>query len=144
IEGATVLPNDRGTAPGLWVEESGGVVILLPGPPHELKAMFERQCLPRLSRVVPRQVIRTVFLRVAGMSESDLDELISPVYKKDENLATTILAANGDLQIHLRARCSTEEDAEALLTEVAAPIELLLGDRVYSRNGDPLEMVAGA
>lgn len=144
IEGACVLPNDRGTAPGQWVDESGAVVILLPGPPHELKAMFERQCLPRLSRVVPQQSIRTAFLRVTGMAESELDTLISPVYKKYDNPATTILAANGDLQVHLRARCASEADAEALLAEVAGPIELLLGDRLYSRNGDPLEVVVGA
>ena len=143
IEGAEILPNDRGTAPGQWVEESGAVAMLLPGPPHELKAMFERQCLPRLARVVPKQVIRTLFLRVTGMPESDLDQLISPVYKKYENPATTILAAHGDLQIHLRARCHTEAEAERLLAEVGGPIELLLGDRLYSRNGDPLEAVVG-
>jgi nicotinamide-nucleotide amidase len=143
IEGACVLPNDRGTAPGQWVEESGAVVMLLPGPPHELKAMFERQCLPRLTRVVPHQAIRTAFLRVTGMPESDLDALISPVYKKYDNPVTTILAANGDLQIHFRARCATESDAEALLAEVVAPVEVLLGDRLYSRNGDALEVVVG-
>ena len=143
IEGADVLPNDRGSAPGQWVEESGAVVMLLPGPPHELEAMFERQCIPRLKRLVPRQEIRTLFLRVAGMSESDLDTLIAPVYKKYENPATTILAANGDLQIHLRARCGTAAEAEVLLAEVGGPIEVLLGDRIYSRNGDPLEVVTG-
>jgi nicotinamide-nucleotide amidase len=143
VEGAEVLPNDRGTAPGQWVEESGAVIMLLPGPPHELKAMFERQCLPRLARVVPQQVIRTLFLRVTGMSESDLDSLISPVYKKYANPATTILAHNGDLQVHLRARCDAVPDAEALLAEVSGPIELLLGDRLYSRCGDPLEVVVG-
>lgn len=143
IEGAQVLPNDRGTAPGQWVEESGAVAMLLPGPPHELKSMFERQCLPRLTRLVPKQVIRTLFLRVAGMSESDLDQLIAPVYKKYKNPATTILAANGDLQIHLRARCATEAKADELLAEVGGPIELLLGDRIYSRNGDPLEAIVG-
>jgi nicotinamide-nucleotide amidase len=143
IEGADMLPNDRGTAPGQWLEESGGVVVLLPGPPHELKAMFERQCLPRLARIVPKTAIRTIFFRVTGMAESDLDQLIAPVYKKYQNPATTILAANGDLQIHLRARCTTEVEADALLAEVAGPIELLLGDRLYSRNGSPLETVVG-
>jgi nicotinamide-nucleotide amidase len=144
IEGAEILPNDRGTAPGQWVEEAGAVAMLLPGPPHELKAMFERQCLPRLTRLVPRQAIRTVFLRVTGMTESDLDQLIAPVYKKYANPATTILAAAGDLQVHLRARCATAAEADALLAEVAGPIEALLGERVYSRNGDPLEVVVGA
>ncbi len=143
IEGAAILPNDRGTAPGQWVEESGAVVMLLPGPPHELKAMFERQCIPRLARLVPQLAIRTLCMRVAGMGESDLDQLIAPVYKKYQNPATTILAAAGDIQVHLRARCATAAEADALLAEVAGPIELLLGDRIYSRNGDPLEAVVG-
>ena len=143
IEGAHVMPNDRGTAPGQWVEDSGAVAILLPGPPHELKAMFERQCAPRLERIVPKLAIRTFQMRVAGMGESDLDQLISPIYTKYENPVTTILAAAGDLQIHLRARCQSAAEAERLLAEVAAPIELLLGDRLYSRNGDPLDVVVG-
>jgi nicotinamide-nucleotide amidase len=143
IEGAEMLPNDRGTAPGQWIEESDAHVMLLPGPPHEMKAMFTRQCLPRLARIVPKQVIRTLVLRVAGMPESDLDQLIAPVYKKYENPTTTILAAAGDLQIHLRARCSTEGEAAALLVEVGGPIELLLGERIYSRNGQSLEEVIG-
>ena len=143
IEGASVLPNDRGTAPGQWVEQSGAVAMLLPGPPHELKAMFERQCLPRLLQIVPKLVIRTLFLRVAGTSESDLDQLIAPVYSKYANPVTTILAAAGDIQSHLRARCATQAEADALLAEVGGPIEALLGDRLYSRNGEPLEAVVG-
>ena len=143
IEGAEILPNDRGTAPGQWVEESGAALMLLPGPPHELQAMFTRQCLPRLAGRVPEQVIRTLVMRVAGMPESDLDQLIAPVYKKYENPVTTILAAAGDIQIHLRARTAAEAEAAALLAEVAGPIERLLGDRIYSRNGDPLEAVVG-
>ena len=143
VEGAEILPNDRGTAPGQWIEESGCCAMLLPGPPHEMKAMFTRQCLPRLARIVPRQFIQTLVLRVAGMPESDLDQLIAPVYKKYDNPATTILAAAGDIQIHLRARCPTEAEAAALLVEVAGPIELLLGDRIYSRNGSSLEETVG-
>jgi nicotinamide-nucleotide amidase len=143
IEGADMLDNDRGTAPGQWIEESGAWIMLLPGPPHELKAMFTRQCLPRLQRRVPRQFIQTLILRVAGMSESDLDAAISPVYKKYENPATTVLAHAGDIQVHLRARCSTGAEATALLAEVGGQIDLLLGDRIYSRNGDPLEVTVG-
>ncbi len=56
--------------------------MLLPGPPHELKAMFERQCLARLTRIVPKQFIETLIFRIAGMGEADLDQTISPVYKK--------------------------------------------------------------
>jgi nicotinamide-nucleotide amidase len=143
IEGAHVLSNDRGTAPGQWIEEGGGVLMILPGPPYELKSMFTRQCLPRLERVVPPLVIRTLVLRVAGMSESDLDQTISPIYKRYANPVTTVLAHNGDIQVHLRVRCSTEGQAMALLAEVGGQIDTALGDRIYSRNGDPLETVIG-
>jgi nicotinamide-nucleotide amidase len=144
VEGAEALPNPNGTAAGQWLEHENCVVMLLPGPPHEMKAMFTDQCVPRLTRLLPVQVIRTRFYRVAGMGESDLDQLIAPVYTKYLNPVTTILAAPSDIQIHLRARCRTAEEAEALLAEVGPPIEALLGDRIYSRNGDSLEAVVGA
>lgn len=118
VDGAGILPNQWGTAPGQWIEQDGVIVILLPGPPRELKAMFAAECLSRLERTLPAQAIRTRFYRVAGMGESDLDTLIAPVYTRYQNPATTILAAAGDIQIHLRARCATEQESEALLEEV--------------------------
>lgn len=144
VEGAEALPNPNGTAPGQWLDHNQRVVMLLPGPPHEMKAMFVDQCMPRLERVLPAHVIRTRFYRVAGMGESDLDQLIAPVYTKYLNPVTTILAGPSDIQIHLRARCSTAEECESLLGEVGPAIEALLGDRIYSRNGDTLEAVVGA
>jgi nicotinamide-nucleotide amidase len=143
IEGAEALPNPNGTAVGQWMEHDGRVVILLPGPPGELKPLFVKECVPRLARRLPGQVIRARFYRVTGMTESDLDQLIAPVYSKYTNPATTILASPGDLQIHLRSRCQTEEEAERLLAEVGGPIEERLGDRIFSRNGDSLEAVVG-
>jgi nicotinamide-nucleotide amidase len=144
VEGADILPNDRGTAPGQWIDEGAVSVVLLPGPPHELKAMFERQCLPRLRSKAPRQAICTLCFRVAGLPESDLDQLIAPVYTRYTNPATTILAAAGDIQVHLRARGQMEQEAAALAAEVGAQIEMLLGDRIYSRQGEPMEVVIGA
>jgi nicotinamide-nucleotide amidase len=143
VEGAEALPNPRGTAPGQWIVADGRVVLLLPGPPGEMMPLFVKECVPRLQRHLPPQVIRTRLYRVAGMGESDLDQLIAPVYSKYTNPATTILAGAGDIQVHLRARCMTEEEAEQLLGEVGPPIEQLLGDRIYSRNGDSLEAVVG-
>lgn len=143
IEGAEVLPNERGTAPGQWFQSADRIVMMLPGPPHELKHVFATQVQPRLARLVPPKAIRSLFYRVAGMGESDLDALISPVYKKYENPVTTILAGQGDIEIHLRARCDTPEQSEALLAEVGPPIELLLGDRIYSVNGQTMEETCG-
>ena len=143
IAGAEVLPNERGTAAGQWYQSGDQIVMLLPGPPHELKHVFTTQAEPRLAKLLPPKVIRALFYRVAGMGESDLDALIAPVYKKYENPVTTILAGQGDIEIHLRARCETADEAEALLAEVGPPIEALLGDRIYSLNGESMEETCG-
>jgi nicotinamide-nucleotide amidase len=143
VDGAEALPNPNGTAVGQWIREGVKAILLLPGPPGELKPMFANECVPRLIQLLPAQVIRARFYRVTGMTESDLDHLIAPVYSKYTNPATTILASPGDIQIHLRARCKSEEEAERLLTEVGGGIEDLLGDRIFSRNGDSLETVVG-
>jgi nicotinamide-nucleotide amidase len=144
VEGAEALPNPNGTAPGQWIAQDGRVVILLPGPPGELKSLFANECIPRLMKLLPSQVIRARFYRVTGFTESDLDALIAPVYTKYTNPATTILASPGDIQIHLRARCGSPGDAERLLAEVGDPIEALLGRHLYSRNGESLEAIVGA
>jgi nicotinamide-nucleotide amidase len=143
VDGAAALPNDRGTAPGQWIEHHGKVVILLPGPPNELKSIFDKHCLPRLKEMLPPRVIRMRQFRVAGMPESDLDQLIAPIYTRYTNPVTTILSAVGGIDIHLRAQCDTEEQAEALLDEVANQIEPLLAPRIVSRNGEPIEKVVG-
>jgi nicotinamide-nucleotide amidase len=143
IGGADVLPNPRGTAPGQWVEDGHRVILLLPGPPSELKPLFTESCVPRLGAKYPPVAIRTRFWRIAGMGESSLDELIAPVYTRYANPVTTILAGGGEIQLHLRARCETASEAERLLDEVTAHLEPLIGDRVYSRNGDPMEAVIG-
>lgn len=143
VDGAEALRNDNGTAPGLWLDHEGAAILLLPGPPPEMKPLFERECEPRLRARIPPLAIRTRFYRVALMAESDLDQLIAPVYKRYENPVTTILAAPGDIQIHLRARCASEQEAERLLAELGGKVEELLGDRLYSTTGDPLEKVVG-
>jgi nicotinamide-nucleotide amidase len=142
IQGSEPLANPVGTAPGLWVEYNGNLVALLPGPPNEMKAVFA-ECLPRLTRRLPAVVIRSRFYRVTGMTESDLDALIAPMYTKFANPVTTVLASAGDIQVHLRARCATVDEAERRLAEAGDPIEALLGARLYSRNGDSLEVVVG-
>ena len=143
IEGAEALPNPRGTAPGQWVDSDGCSILLLPGPPGELKPMFTNECAPRLRQRLPKLVIRTRWLRVAGMGESDLDALIAPVYTRYTNPVTTILAAVGDVHVHLRARSDREAEAESLLDEVESQVAELLGDRIYSRGGASLEQVIG-
>ncbi len=140
-EGATVLDNDRGTAPGLWLESSGRIVILLPGPPHELKAMFAAQVEPRLARLSTGVRLVARELRVAGMGESDVDQRIAPIYTRHADVQTTILTAPGEIQIHLRAWATDTAAAERQLQGIQESIVLTLGEAVFTTHGEPMEEV---
>lgn len=141
IDGAEVLENPRGTAPGQWLASDGRVAILLPGPPGEMKPLFDEQCIPRLRTFFPPQVIRTLHMRIAGMGESDVDRQVAPIYTRYSNPATTILAGAGDISLHLRARSADPQEAERLLNEVREQMDAVLGDRIYTHTGDSLEEV---
>lgn len=144
IEGADVMPNPLGTAPGQFLSTPKGALALLPGPPKELKAMLLNELVPRLRPVLPPQVIKVRTFRITGIGESDLDNLIAPIYTKYTNPATTLLSSLGDLFVHLRVQADSEQQADALLREVGNPIAELLGDKVYSENAaDTLDIVVG-
>jgi len=143
FEGAIVLPNQKGTAPGLWIEEKGKILILLPGPPRELHPMFQTDCIPRLEKLLPPSAIRTRVLRLTGLTESAADEMIAPVYTKYANPVTTILASLGEIQVHLKSTGADEAQAMALLDEVSPQLEKILRDYVFSNTGESLEEVAG-
>jgi nicotinamide-nucleotide amidase len=143
VEGSEAIPNPNGTAPGLWLDLPGRILMVLPGPPRELKPMFQDVVEPRLRAILPELHLATRHFRVAGMGESDLDQLISPVYKPYGQIATTILAAAGDIQIHLRCFRPTREQAEELVAELGAKIQEALGNRIYSLGGEPIEAAVG-
>ena len=98
-EGAEWLDNPHGTAPGLWIEHNGTQIILLPGPPRELKPMFEAKCAERLARSVPRGEAGNTNLQGRSLSESEVDERIAPLYKQTTNPVTTLLASPGEIEI---------------------------------------------
>jgi len=143
-EGAEVLDNPRGTAPGLWLEETGRMIALLPGPPRELKPLFLSEVLPRLQRRVSgvRMVKRE--LRVTGLGESHVEERIRPIYIRYSDVNTTILASPGEIQIHLRIWTSDIPHAEKMLDEMVRSFELALGDRIYAHSAQSLEQVVAA
>lgn len=142
-EGAEWLDNQNGTAPGIWLEQDGATVVMLPGPPHELKAMFESACLPRLALVATGQRLRSRVYKVVGLPESEVDQRIAPVYTAYSNPATTILSTPGAIEVHLRARAASDAEADGLLNELGDEIELALGDHVFSKGGESLEEVVG-
>lgn len=147
LDGAEVLPNALGTAPGQWIEhEHEGAkryIMLLPGPPHEIKPMFDGQCIPRLRERLPRQLIATRVLKVAMMPESECDQRVAPIYRRFTDVQTTILAGAGEIQLRLTARADSQEAAQARVDELAGLLEDELDDFVYSSQGESLEQIVG-
>src|ERR1700756_1206161 len=111
-EGAEVLENPRGTAPGLGNEAKGCMIALSPGPPGELKPLFLEQVLPRLRHPVSGVLMFHRELRVTGLGESHVEERIRPIYTRYPHVSTTILAAPGEVQIHLRIWTEDTTQAE--------------------------------
>jgi nicotinamide-nucleotide amidase len=144
IEGALALPNARGTAPGQSFEADGRWLVLLPGPPSEMQPMFEAQVLPRLLARRAGAVLRTRVLRIASMSESDVEQAVAPLYKTFSNPRTTILGSPGQVELHLTAEGVSPEAAELQIEALACGLRERLSGRVYSEDGRQLPEVVAA
>jgi nicotinamide-nucleotide amidase len=140
-EGAEILENPRGTAPGLWIEDSGHSIVLLPGPPRELKPLFREQVLPRLERRISGVRMHHREIRVTGLGESHVEQRILPIYSRFPDVNTTILAAPGETQIHLRLWTEDAQHAKQTLDEIVQSFEIALTDRIFSEDGRSLEEV---
>lgn len=147
LEGATALPNPNGTAPGQWLagtfDGRERIIVLLPGPPFELKALFETEVRERLRAKVPPAFLATRTLKIAMLGESMVDARVAPIYKRYEDVETTILAGAGEIELHFKASAPTIDAAQRRVDEVAGLVEDELDDAVYSRNGESLEQIVG-
>jgi nicotinamide-nucleotide amidase len=147
LEGATVLPNPNGTAPGQWIsgqfDGREHIIVLLPGPPFELKGLFENEVRERLRAKVPPAHLFTRTLKIAMLGESAVDARVSPIYKRYTDVDTTILAGAGEIELHFKTSAANMDAAQARADEVAGLVEDELEDAVYSRNGESLEQIVG-
>jgi nicotinamide-nucleotide amidase len=145
LTSAALLPNPVGTAPGQWIggkyDGQERLLMLLPGPPNEMKAVFETECIPRLRARVPVQHIATRTLKIAMLPESQVDALVAPIYRTYADVETTILAGAGEIQLHLRCRKDSQAKAEARVEELAEQIEDELDDAIFSRKGETIEQI---
>ncbi len=140
-EGATVIPNPRGSAPGLWIETSGHIVILLPGVPSELRAMFDQEIRPRLTRLGHDERLFTRDLRITGLPESEVEQRVSPLYALYPDTETTILASPPGIQLHPRVWSRDPAQANQILDEMVKRMALALGEHLYSTEGEAMEEV---
>ncbi len=140
---ATALENNHGTAPGIFMTEGKCMFVLMPGPPREMKPMFEEQIMPRLRERGGDIVLLRRQLSIFGLTESGVDERAAPIYKNYQNPTTTILFGKGQIELHLTAQAKTEAEANKLLDELAGKLELVLGDNIFSLRDQTLEEVVG-
>lgn len=145
--GASVIANPAGTAPGLWIEDAGRLVVLLPGPPGELKPMFERVVAERLApRSGTDRLYRRV-IRICGRTESEVDEMAAPRYLRwlaeDPPVTTTVLTAPAQVELHLAIRAPEGETAQARLHAATDEMRALFGADIFSADGRGLERVVG-
>ena len=145
--GGVVLPNANGTAPGLWIESADRVVVLLPGPPRELQTIFDVHAAPRLEPLTRGQTLRRRVLKVVGRAESQVDEIAQPIYTPLGTAAvpiqTTILAAPGQIELHLSARGPDTPALDQALDSGVARLAEALAPAVFSVDGRTLEAVVG-
>jgi len=143
-QGAIVLHNNRGTAPGVILEKGGKLIINLPGPPHEMQGMFEDEVVPYLvNRFQLHNVIRSRVLHCTGIGESTLEEEIKELLKQQHNPTIALLVRDGEILIRITACSSDIETADRLLDTVEHQVRLKLGDYIYGVNDDTLAKVIG-
>jgi nicotinamide-nucleotide amidase len=137
-----VLENPRGTAPGFWMEKEGTEYIILPGVPLEMREIMEVKVLPVLRERAGTSVARRRVLRISGMGESLVEELVTPVYEKWKDHPVTILASPGEVQLHLRMVGEPEETVRRL-DDMEADFRGVLGSRIFSKEGEELAASVG-
>jgi nicotinamide-nucleotide amidase len=145
LEGATILPNPNGSAPGQWLDTTFDgyrkLIALVPGPPHECKSLFDAQCMPRLRQAAPTRFIATRTLKAAMIPESQADKLLAPIYTTYTDIETTILAHAGDIQLTLLCTKPDLETAQQRVDELVGRLEEALEDWLYSSQGESLEQI---
>ena len=146
-EGAEVLPNPNGTAPGLWIEHERGVVVLLPGPPRELQPMFSSLVDSRLRARCGATTLQRRVIRITGKTESHTEEAVQHLYAEWNRAAppisATILAALGQVELHLSGCSDGAQQIAAALDAAVAQVQRVLGLDAYSVDGRSLETVVG-
>jgi nicotinamide-nucleotide amidase len=147
IQGGVILENPNGTAPGQLVDVGDRLVVLLPGPPREVKPMMEALVSGALAtRVGDERLFRATLLTV-GRGESHVEELIQPIYSRWLHavppIETTILAAPGQIELHLVTRSADAAAAGRALSSARAELLAVLGPDVFSVDGRSMEEIVG-
>jgi nicotinamide-nucleotide amidase len=142
IPSAQIISNPRGTAPGWWIERDANIVVTMPGPPSEMQVMWQNTILPRLQLKLMTNVIESKTLKLFGLSEAKVDELVSALLASTNPTLATYAKIDG---IHLRitAKACTREEALSLIVQMEEDIRTILEDYIWGTDSDSLEANIG-
>ena len=139
-EGAVILKNERGTAPGCILEKDGKTVIVLPGPPRELNHMFLNEVKPYLLEK-SGYVIKSNLIKVFGIGESDLEQRLMEFIESQNNPTLATYASAGEVSLRVTAKAKSESEAKAILQPMVESIVEHIGDSIYSTTGETMPEV---
>ena len=139
-DGAVVLQNDNGSAPGVVIEDGGKTLILLPGPPHEMTPMFTNYVVPYL-REKSGRVFASRTLKIIGLGESQVESMLSDLITAQTNPTIAPYAKIGDVHVRLTASAESEAAAQELIAPLLEEICKRLTPHVYSTDGASLPEV---
>ena len=139
-EGCVIFDNPVGTAPGCAFEADGVHVLMLPGPPHEMRTMLRRCAVPYL-RTLSSEVIVSHDIMTFGMGESSVDQLLHERMRRMENPSLATYAKPVEVRLRATAKAASAEGAEVMLAPVVAEVRAALGDYVYGVDVKGLEEV---
>lgn len=141
IPSAQTLPNPVGTAPGWFVEKDSHIIIAMPGVPREMYRMWENEAIPRLASHTGATIF-TRLLRVSGMGESTVEELLDPLIHANNPTVATY-AKQDAVDVRISAKATTVDEAERMVVETEAKARDLLGDHIFGTDKDTLASVVG-
>ena len=139
-KGSVILPNSCGTAPGCLLELNNKIIVVLPGPPHEMKAMFEASVMPYILTKSDHK-LHSRMLRIFGIGESALEHMLRDIIDTQTNPTLATYASVGEVTLRVTAKCATEEEGKQIIQPTLDDIARRVGKTLYSYDNEPLPQV---
>lgn len=142
IPSARTIPNPKGTAPGWWVEKDNKIIIAMPGPPWEMQHMWEKEVMHRLQQKLQKEFILHRTLKVFGIPEGDVDEIVRPLFTS-ANPEIGVYAKNDGIHLRIIARATKWEEAEEMISQREVRLRELLAEHIWGFDSDTIEGIVG-
>jgi nicotinamide-nucleotide amidase len=142
IPSARAIPNARGSAPGWWIKRDDGILLAMPGPPEEMQGMWEREIRDELRRTLCTAIIVSRTLKIFGLPEAKVDELVSP-FLSSANPTIGIYARPSGIELRLTAKACDQGEAKKMIAPLEEQIRSIIGDHIWGSDDQTMEKLVG-